>query len=128
MASWRLPSYAPDPWLKRSHPNGGSHAPGAFPVAPVRAEHLRVARRAQLGDVDPIQQDTSGRELVARGRPTIEKPVVGSGDGRETRHRRIQRRWLCARVEPSLEVGMFEPCRPEPFSNVNADFVTARAN
>ena len=114
-------------WTRRRAPDCSGHSPRTLSVAPIRTEH-RVARRAQLCDVNLACFQSSCEKLVARRGPAVEVPTIGPRRARHTGKRTITGRAPRLHQKPRRELARHEPFLLEPLTHVGTDLVTACAN
>ena len=89
---------------------------------------LAVTRGAQFRNVDALAPNARSRELIPRGRPTVEIPVCLAALCRQPGHRRIAERWLRLAKKPARELVACEPRRFKTRPHIVADLVAAGAD
>jgi hypothetical protein len=87
-----------------------------------------MAGRAQIRHENTLRIQPGIRQLVARGRPSIEKPVAIAPRRRKTRHRRIP--WCGCRglMEPPIQLLVSRSLTRERVAHLRTNFVAACSN
>ena len=105
--AWRTPL-----WTRRRAPDRAGQPARRRAVAPIRAEHVGMARRAQLGDEDLRVRARRPRRNCSRAAlPAVEEPVVRAALAGDACHRRIARPTTPAPAETSVPAAAARTCR-----------------
>ncbi len=114
-------------WTRRRASNRSRQSPGGRALSTVRTKDSRVARRAQPGREHLVAWHARVEQHVARRRPSIEEPVLGSPRLRKSRHRRIVSTHLRRIEEPTHQLILAKAGRFELPAKIEPDLVAAGA-